>query len=70
MSQLLENLKNLLSMWLTQVVLKAAGPALVVLGISAGSVTEIVTGVVAFIVGFIGQKIQVTTALNTPVPKS
>lgn len=68
MGDLITFLKNALSTWLVQLILKVGGAWFATVGIQEASVTNVVLGVVAFLFGLLGQKLQVNTALETPPP--
>jgi hypothetical protein len=68
MGDLLEYVKKFLSSWLVLYILKIGGSVFGTIGLTEADVTKIVVGIVALIFGFIGQKLQVNTALNTPPP--
>lgn len=66
----MEQLKTVLSNILVQYILKVGGVVIGYLGLSTGTVTEIVTGIVGLLLGIIGQWIQVNTATNAIPPST
>lgn len=64
----MEDIKSFLVPFLVRFLLKVGGGALLTLGVSEGSVTEIATAVVTLVLGFILSKFHYNKVLNTPPP--
>jgi hypothetical protein len=64
----MDTLKAVLSNAIVIWILGIGGSVLATLGVSATSVTEIVTGVVGVVLAWIGHAIGLKTALNTLAP--
>lgn len=65
-----ESLKGFIVPFLTRWILKVGAGALLTLGITEGSATEVVGALVAFVVGVVMSLVNHKTAINTPPPTS